>query len=92
MKTISKNQMKIRAKTLAEFKNVVKNAHLKCSATVTLYDKKRNITSETMRIGSYIEAYALCTANGIKMISYQAVYDKPLKKSHLLTKEEYDKL
>lgn len=92
MKTVSTTQIKIRAKTLAEFKSVVKNAHLKTNAVVTLCDKKHSVTSEQMRIGNYIEAYALCYEYGIKMISYQAVYTELPKKFTLLTKEEYDKL
>lgn len=92
MKIISMTQMKNRAKTLSEFKSVVKNAHLKSSAIVTLCDKKRNVASEQMRIGNYIEAYALCSECGIKMISYQAVHVEPPKIVQLLTKEAYDKL
>ena len=90
--TVPNRAIKNKAKTLAEFKNVVKNAHLKSTAVVTLCDKKRNVASEQMRIGSYIEAYALCVSNGIKMISYQAVHAAPPKKVHLLTKEQYSKL
>lgn len=89
MKIVSNAQMKIRAKTLAEFKNVVKCAPLKAKAIATLCDKKHNIISEQMNIGSYVEACVLCEKSGIKMISYQAVYDKPPKEFHLETKWEY---
>ena len=92
MKTISTTQMKIHAKTLAEFRSVVKNAHLKSIAVVTLCDKKHSVTSEQMRIGSYIEAYALCAEYGIKMISYQAIFTEKPKFTRLLTKAEYDKI
>ena len=92
MKITSKTQMKIRAKTLAEFRSVVKNAHMKSTAIVVLCDKKHSVASEQMRIGTYIEAYALCVANGIKMISYQAIHVGQPEKPILLTKEEYDKL
>ena len=89
MKIVTKNQIKIRAKTLAEFKNVVDNAHFKAKAIATLCDKKHNVVSKQMNIGSYVEACVLCEKNGIKMISYQAVYDKPPKEVHFRTLWEY---
>lgn len=89
MKIVAKNQMKIRAKTLAEFKSVVRNAHFKEKAIATLCDKKHSIISEQMNIGSYVEACVLCESSGVKMISYQAVYDKPPKEIHLRTFWEY---
>lgn len=89
MKITAKTQMKIRSKTLSEFKNVIDNAHFKVKAIATLCDKKHSVVSRQMNIGSYVEAYALCESNGIKMISYQAIYDEPPKEVHLETKWEY---
>lgn len=93
MKTTAPNRtIKNKARTLAEFKCVVKDARLKAEAVVTLRDKKRNVFSGNMRIGSYIEAYELCRLSEISLVSYQAVFAEKPKSVHLLTKDEYDKL
>lgn len=91
MKIVATNrQIKNKARTLAEFKCVAKDARLKAEATVTLRDKKRNVFSGTMRIGSYTEAYELCRLSEVTLVSYQAVFAEQPKSVRLLTKDEYD--
>lgn len=90
--TASNRMIKNKARTLAEFKCVVKDARLKAEAIVTLRDKKRNVFSGNMRIGSYIDAYELCRLSEISLVSYQAVFVEHPKAVRLLTKAEYDKI
>ena len=93
MKIIAPNRLiKNKARTLAEFKCVVKDARLKAEAVVTLRDKKRNVFSGNMRIGSYVEAYGLCRLSEIILVSYQAVFTEKPKSVRLLTKAEYDEI
>lgn len=74
MKSVSTRQMKIRRTTISEFKTVVKQAKFKNKARVTIADKKHAVESCVLSCGTFSECYELCISNGIKLISFEAVY------------------
>lgn len=74
MKNRFNRAIKIRRTTISEFKTVVKQAKYKSKACVTIADKKHVVESCVLSCGTFSECYELCTSNGIKLISYEAVF------------------
>ena len=74
MKNRSNRDIKIRRKTISEFKTVVRQAKLKSKACITITDKKHAVESCVLSCGTFSECYEICTSYGIKLISYEARY------------------
>jgi len=74
MKTRWSCNIKIRQRTIAEFKTVVKDVGYTSKARILITDKRHTTEECVLRCGSFAECYELCSKSGITLITYQGIY------------------